>query len=652
MARLQKAPFRGAMMSTAMFCIALLGCYSAHAVDADDVSHVVPYVLNADYQLVEPGVAPRSLAPHLDLSTTNHDEFRASLWQIRLLPRAVGSVIHTDIASANIELLFPTAGLVSLHWNSGSHGMPSDFQPHVTKLDTNEEHRFESIGGRSSDGVMPYFHLADGHGGFMFAIGWPGDWQCSIARTTNDASPLTKLRITAGLKHSNLRASNRQVLALPSILTMTYQGSPIDGTNQFRRLMLNHLTPKHQSPLDLMPVAASVHGMIGFNDTNEENISDLLKHIALQKLCVDTFWIDAGWNTGGFPGGQGNMGHDSNRFPRGLSEIGKLAKQSQLRFLLWFEPERVMRNTQLQRDRPEWLLSPSRTTEEFRYFENDGFFLLNLANIDARNWMLEHISSQITEWQVDIYRQDANIAPAFFWHTDRAPEDAAILEVEYINGLYQFLDQLQAKHPKLIIDGCAAGGRRLDFESLRRSVMLWRSDSCWDNPEYPRNVQAMAMGLSFWLPLHGLGAASSAAVALRSGTGSCGSFAINYRDVDSIAKLRQHLARYHTVRNLYHEDFYPLTDWTLDSTQPLAYQYHDVSTGSGIVQLFRDANEVAAPFRIKWRGLSEDKMYLVKDWDGGGDRRVTGAQLMIQGLEIPAGKRGAEVVEYSLFGQD
>jgi alpha-galactosidase len=640
------------MISFAMLCIASLGCNSAQSVEADDVSRVVHYVLNTDYQLLEPDLAPRSLALHLDLSTTRYDEFRASLWQVRLLPREGESLIHTDIASANIELSFPTSGAVSILWNAGSHGLPSDFQPHVTKLDSNEVHRFESIGGRSSDGVMPYFHLADGHGGFMFAIGWPGDWQCSIARTTNDASPMTKVRIMAGLKHSNLRASNRQRLALPSILTMTYGGSPIDGTNQFRRLMLSHFTPKHHSPLDLMPVAASVHGMIGFNDTSEENMSDLLKHIASQKLGMDTFWIDAGWNTGGFPGGQGNTGHDSKRFPRGLSEIGELTKQSQLRFLLWFEPERVMKNTQLHRDRPEWLLSPSRTTEEFRYFEHDGFFLLDLANTDARTWMIEHISKQITEWQVDIYRQDANIAPSFFWHTGRAPEDAAILEVEYINGLYQFLDQLQALHPKLIIDGCAAGGRRLDFESLRRSVVLWRSDSCWDNPEYPRNVQAMAMGLSYWLPLHGLGAAYPETVALRSGMGSCGSFAVNYRDVEAVADLRKHLGRFQAVRHLYQEDFYPLTDWTLDSTQPLGYQYHDPGANSGIVQIFRDANEEAAPIRINWRGLSESKMYSVKDWDGGIDRRLTGADLMIQGLEVPAVKHGATVIEYSLLGQD
>ncbi len=43
---------------------------------------------------------------------------------------------------------------------------------------------------------------------------------------------------------------------------MTYRGSWVKGQNQFRKLMLNHLTPANHPPLRLMPVAASVHGYV------------------------------------------------------------------------------------------------------------------------------------------------------------------------------------------------------------------------------------------------------------------------------------------------------------------------------------------------------------------------------------------------------
>jgi alpha-galactosidase len=261
--------------------------------------------------------------------------------------------------------------------------------------------------------------------------------------------------------------------------------------------------------------------------------------------------------------------------------------------------------------------------------------------------MLELISKQITDWRVRIYRQDANIAPGFFWHTDLPPEEAAMLEIEYINGLYSFMDELKKKHPELIIDGCAAGGRRLDFEMIRRSVVLWRSDSCWGDREYPRNVQAMTMGLSRWLPLHGLGAASASTTALRSGLGGCGSFAINYNDSNAVESLRKHLELYLPIRNVFSGDFYPLTKWTLNPDEPLAYQFHDSKSGAGIIQFFWNGKQTNASIRIFPKGLQPERTYVLQDWDLRTSLRVTGDQLMKDGLALPEQEyENAIVLEY------
>ena len=119
--------------------------------------------------------------------------------------------------------------------------------------------------------------------------------------------------------------------------------------------------------------------------------------------------------------------------------------------------------------------------------------------------------------------------------------------------------------PSLILDNCAAGGRRLDFEMMRRCIVLWRSDNTWGHETFPQNVQAMTHGLSLWLPLHGLGAAATDDLALRSGMGACGGFSINYRNPKAVAALRKHLDSYLKVRPIYTGDFYPLTPHTLDN---------------------------------------------------------------------------------------
>ena len=55
-------------------------------------------------------------------------------------------------------------------------------------------------------------------------------------------------------------------------------------------------------------------------------------------------------------------------------------------------------------------------------------------------------------------------------------ERQGIAEIKYINGLYATLDELLDRFPGLVIDNCASGGRRLDYEMCRRSVPLFRTD--------------------------------------------------------------------------------------------------------------------------------------------------------------------------------
>lgn len=95
------------------------------------------------------------------------------------------------------------------------------------------------------------------------------------------------------------------------------------------------------------------------------------------------------------------------------------------------------------------------------------------------------------------------------------------------------------RHPGPILHHCASGGRRLDFEMMRRGAALWRSDRGWGEKIFPRNVQAMTHGLSLWLPRHGLGTAACADLALRGGLGSRASFALYFRDPASLAAPRR-----------------------------------------------------------------------------------------------------------------
>jgi len=312
-----------------------------------------------------------SSIPSLRFEVRGYTDCNAVEWQVRLQTPAEGdSPLYEDLRSADWVTCFPSDAPITLHWSKGSHSEATDFQPRVETLVPGKSFVLESFGGRSSDGAMPYFNLASDGGGLIVAVGWSGDWRASFT-----ASPDGKVRITAGLKESRFRLRAGEQVRLPSMLVLAYRGHWLAGQNRFRRLMLRHFTPQSHPPMSLMPVAASVHGMIGFNDTTEANLTALACDIGSLKLPLDTYWLDAGWNEGGFARGQGNPQVDPVRFPQGLAPVGRAAHAAGLRFLVWFEPERAMSGTWLERNHADWLLSPTRTPNELRYMENDGFRL-------------------------------------------------------------------------------------------------------------------------------------------------------------------------------------------------------------------------------------------------------------------------------------
>ena len=47
----------------------------------------------------------------------------------------------------------------------------------------------------------------------------------------------------------------------------------------------------------------------------------------------------------------------------------------------------------------------------------------------------------------------------------------------YVHNLYDILDRLRAKHPKLEIESCSGGGGRVDLGILRRVDQVWTSDN-------------------------------------------------------------------------------------------------------------------------------------------------------------------------------
>lgn len=518
----------------------------------------------------------------------------------------------------------------------GSNSSPDDFQYRSDTVPWNGSLRMGSTGGRSSNEWLPFFNLDGGGEGVVGAIGWTGQWTAEFAR-----DGLGRVRLRAGLERTSLRLHPGEEIRTPRILLLPWRGEAMTGHNELRRFLVAHHTPR-PGGRPLTPPFTS--GSWGATPTGDQ-----IANIALwqrEGMPYETYWIDAGWYgpserwkpdeaSGAWYGQVGNWYPCPYAHPAGLKPVSDAAHAAGKRFLLWIEPERAVTGSQLEREHPEWLLGERRP---------GGNLLFDLGNPAARAWLTELVSGLITSQGIDVYRQDFNMEPLPFWRAADPADRQGMCEIRYITGLYAFWDELLARHPGLVIDNCASGGRRLDLETTGRCIPLWRSDyQC--TAQSPDGAQAHTLGLSYWLPFHGTGVAGGhtrAGDTYNFRSHLCAALGVGGPPAGEIARglaypwdwQRRMCSDYLRARPLFSGDYHPLSPCTSDPRQWAALQMHRPDLGAGMVLAFRRAESpyTAATFRL--HGLDDGASYAIEDADSGATARRTGRELREHGVAM------------------
>jgi len=283
--------------------------------------------------------------------------------------------------------------------------------------------------------------------------------------------------------------------------------------------------------------------------------------------------------------------------------------------------------------------------------------LLNLGNPQAWAWLVERIDGLIVQEGIDLYRQDFNIDPLPFWRSADDPDRQGITENKYVVGFLAFWDELRRRHPEMLIDSCASGGRRNDLETMRRAVPLWRSDYAYE----PIGHQCMTYGISLWLPFHGTGTVAYAAAPYY-GSGPtpvepyafwsnvapslvCG-IDVRVRELD-YGSLRRLIGHWRELSQFYYADFYPLTPFSVSPAEWIGWQFHDPEKDAGAVQLFRRQDCQEEVYPLKLRELDPQAIYTITVFEGEMPQEALGRELMEQGLPVRiASKPGVAVFLY------
>jgi alpha-galactosidase len=505
----------------------------------------------------------------------------------------------------------------------------------------------ESRRGNTSHQANPWFAIDDGHaegraaeehGRVWFgALGWSGNWRLSIEQT-----PHQQVRVTGGFNPFDFgyRLEPGESLETPPF----YAGFTEGGFGEASRIL--HRFER----LNIMPGGAAARPRpVLYNswEATEFAVDEAgQKTLAAKaaKLGAERFVMDDGWfgARNDDHAGLGDWTVNPKKFPNGLSPLIDFVNSLGMDFGLWVEPEMVNPNSDLYRLHPDWAMHfPGRPRTESR-----NQLVLNMARDDVKNYIFGVLDRLLAENPKIVFlKWDMNRNFSEPGWPEEPVERQKELWVAYTRNVYDIIDRLRAKHPKLEIESCSGGGGRVDLGILSRVEEVWTSDNTdafdrlriQEGFTYAHTPKVMMAWVTDVPNFNG----RSTPLEYRFLVAMMGSLGIggnlNKWSESDMALAARMVELYKSIRSTVQEGkLYRL--FSPRAGGFTANQYVSEDGRQAVLFAFRSAQDFGYPApTVRLSGLDEKAVYRVKTIDDkliGGLAAVSGAYLMNRGLDL------------------
>jgi alpha-galactosidase len=506
----------------------------------------------------------------------------------------------------------------------------------------------ESRRGSTSHQTNPWFALdRDGnsdpeHGMVWFgALGWSGSWRISVEET-----PHQQVRVTGGFNPFDFgyTLAPGEKLETPGF----YVGYTDRGIGEASRIL-------HQfERTEILPSGSGLRTRpVLYNswEATEFNVDEPGQRALAEKaasLGVERFVMDDGWfgqrNTD--HAGLGDWNVNPKKFPNGLGPLIQRVHELGMDFGIWVEPEMINPDSDLYRKHPDWAMHfDGRPRTEAR-----NQLLLNLARDDVRDYIFNWLDELVTKNDIAFLKWDYNRNFSEPGWPEVATDQQKKIWVRFTENLYDILDRLRKRHPKLEIESCSGGGGRVDLGMLRRVEQVWPSDN---TEAFDRLT--IQQGFTYAYTPHIMMAwvtdvpnfnGRSVPLPFRFLVAMQGSLAIgsnlNKWQQEDFALARQMVAYYKSVRDtVQNGSLYRLTPPA--DTNFKAAQYVSPDKSQSVVFAFLHSQQLGRMLpALTLQGLDEEAIYSVTLFDGKARPRsapppgkLSGAYLMNHGVALP-----------------
>jgi alpha-galactosidase len=192
-----------------------------------------------------------------------------------------------------------------------------------------------------------------------------------------------------------------------------------------------------------------------------------------KELDLDLIVMDDGWFGNRFDDNRalGDWIVNEEKLGCTLNELVQKVNGIGLKFGIWIEPEMVNEDSDLFRLHPDWALAiPNKKQVLGR-----NQLVLDFSRKDVQNYLFEAICNILDQANIEYLKWDYNrsISDVYSYATS----DQGKVLYDYVIGLYDLLDKINKRYPKLLIEGCSGGGGRFDAGMLYYTPQIWCSDN-------------------------------------------------------------------------------------------------------------------------------------------------------------------------------
>ncbi|HVZ80251.1 MAG TPA: alpha-galactosidase [bacterium] len=190
---------------------------------------------------------------------------------------------------------------------------------------------------------------------------------------------------------------------------------------------------------------------------------------------LELFVLDDGWfgKRNDDTTSLGDWTVDRRKLPEGLGGLSERIHGMGLKFGLWIEPEMVSPKSLLYKKHPDWCLhAPGRVRRGSR-----SQLVLDMGRPEVRDHLFKVLTAALEEAKVDYVKWDMNRSLSEVHSAALPPDRQSEVYFRYVMGVYDLMDRLNRRFPRVLFEGCSGGGARFDLGVLNYHPQIWTSDN-------------------------------------------------------------------------------------------------------------------------------------------------------------------------------